>query len=162
MVSVDCNRGAADTLVWMDDWRTAGVATRQVGWTGRPWCGFAGTICLFGFCRKHHGAHVRPPPSTSARSRGQRNRRRHVSLDTAGKHFDYSGISHVDYSSSTDFVGTTTPTRMGRTVLQDAGRPAARHGQQSSRTNQTSGVTLCWVRRLAPRSASCKRRPQDA
>jgi len=38
----------------------AGVATRQVGWSVRPWCGFAGTVCLSGFCRKHHGAHVCP------------------------------------------------------------------------------------------------------
>jgi len=29
----------------------------QVGWYVRPWCCLAGTVCLFGLSRKHHGAH---------------------------------------------------------------------------------------------------------
>jgi len=28
-----------------------------VGWSGRPWCCFAGTVCLFCPSRKHHGTH---------------------------------------------------------------------------------------------------------
>jgi hypothetical protein len=64
---------------------TSNVAARQVGWSGRPRCGFAGTVCRFGFSRKHRQAHIYPTANATWRHAGQWNRRRHVCVVETSK-----------------------------------------------------------------------------
>ena len=49
-----------------DRWHAPVISASQVGWSGRSWCYFAATVCLLGFRRKHHGAHIRHPPCSFA------------------------------------------------------------------------------------------------
>mgnify|MGYP003478004916 CR=1 FL=1 len=104
----------------LDDkrWTQASLPVRWGG-LGVRGVGFAGTVCLPGFSRKHHGAHFHPPTRTSPRHThtGQRNRRRHVCLVEAGIHADVNSAA----------TRTACTACMGRSVLPSEGRRAARH-----------------------------------
>jgi hypothetical protein len=65
-------------------WHQASLPVRW-GWSGRLQCGFAGTICLFGFSRKHLQAHIYTSTIETSRHARQWNRRRHVCVVKTSK-----------------------------------------------------------------------------
>ena len=131
-----------------------GIVAREVGWSGRPWCCSAGTVRLPGFRRKHHGAHVCPPSSTTPQRQGQRHRHRHVCLVTACIMFDY-----VDNPDATVF---SSPTCLGRPMLQGASGHTAPGCGSTRRPSSLARRTFTRFRYLARGPSSVQCRCEDA